>query len=126
MLRSIKILSIVLALNLIAGGTYAFAAQNTASENTAVFKTSMLLGYDVTGIIFDVNENDPTLVDAITFRIAPSHGSAKANSVKVQTKVDGPWAECSLMDDVLPARVATCTFESLAADDVTALNIVAR
>ena len=126
MLVNFKIISLVLAINIAAGGTYAVATQNTVPNGAAVYKTSMFFGYDVTGIIFDPNQRDPTVVDTITFHVAPSRGSAKANYVKIQTESSGPWTECSLVDDVLPARVATCPFGSLAAEDVTALNIVAK
>jgi hypothetical protein len=121
-----KVILLVLALNILVGGTYAFAAQDTVADGPVVYKTSMIFGYDVTGIIFHPNETDPTVVDTITFHIAPSNGSAKANHVMIQTETDGPWTKCSLVDYVLPARVATCTFESLAAEDVTALTIVAE
>ncbi len=126
MVVNFKAILLVLAINLVAGGAYVFADQKTVAASPAVYQTSMISGYDVTGIIFDVNDADPTVVDSITFHVAPSGGSAKANHVEIQTKTDGTWTECALVDDVLPARVATCTFKSLAAEDVTALNISAR
>jgi hypothetical protein len=126
MLAHSKVISLVLAVNLIAGGTYALAVQNTVADGSAVYKTSMVLGYDVTGITFDVRDTDQAVIDSITFHIAPSSGLAEASHVEIQTKADGKWTECSLVDDVLPARVATCTFESLAVEDVTALDIVAK
>jgi hypothetical protein len=124
MLLNFKVTSLVLAI--IAGSTYAFIVPNAVADRTVVYQTSMVFGYDVTGIIFDINDTDPTVVDMITFHIAPSHGSEKADHVEIQTETDGTWTECSLVDDVLPVRVATCTFGSLAAEDVTALNIVAK
>lgn len=125
MLVNFKAVSLVLAINVIVGGTYLFA-QNTVTDSEAVYETRMVFGYDVTGIIFELNDADPNIVDSVTFHVAPSNGSAKADHVKIQTKPDGAWTECSLVDDALPARVVTCTFESLAADDITELNIVAR
>ncbi len=83
----------------------------------------MVLGYDVTGILFDLDDTDPTVVDTITFKVAPSNGLAKASHVEIQTETDGTWTKCSLADDVLPARTATCTFESLTVEDVTTLDI---
>jgi hypothetical protein len=124
MVVNFKVLSLVLAILL--GSTYAYLIPDTVAGGPFVYKTSMFFGYDVTGITFDPNDADPTLVDTITFQIAPSHGSRIASQVKIQTETDGPWLECTLVDNVLPARVATCTFESLAADDVTALSITAR
>ncbi len=118
--------AILLVLAIAVGSVYAFLDQNTATNSAAVYKTSMMLGYDVTAIIFDVNDADPAAVDTITFRVAPSSGSMKANHVKIQTKPDGIWTECSLVDEVLPARTATCAFGSLAIEDVITLKIVAE
>jgi hypothetical protein len=120
-----KVVSFALAVNIIVGGVYAFA-QNTVADNSVVYKTSMVFGYNVTGVIFDLNDTDPNVVDTITFHVTPGNGSAKAKHVEIQTKADGPWTECSLVDGALPSRVATCTFESLTAEDVIALNIVAK
>ncbi len=105
---------------------YAFIVPNTGADSPAVYETGMVFGHDVTGITFNVNDRDPAAVDTITFHIAPSRGVAKADHVKVQTAPGGTWTECSLVDDVLPTQVATCTFGSLAAENVTALEIVAR
>jgi hypothetical protein len=124
MLLNFKVISLVLTI--IAGSTYAFIVPHTAADSPAVYQTRMVFGHDVTGIVFDVNDTDPAVVDTITFHIAPSHGSAKASHVEIQTETDGTWTECSLVDDVLPTSVAICTFGTLAAEDVTALNIVAR
>lgn len=120
MLGNVKTISLVLAINVLVGGIYALA-QNLTTDSKAVYETRMVSGYDVTGIIFDLNDTDPTLVASVTFHIASSNGLAKANHVEIQTKKGGAWTECALADDV-----ATCSFPSLAADDVMALNIVAR
>lgn len=124
MFANFKALSLVLVF--ILGSIYAFIVPNMDANSPAVYKTSPALGYDVTGIIFELDNADPTVVDSIIFHVAPGHGAAKADHVKIQTAPGGTWTECSLADEVLPARVATCRFGSLAAEDVTALNIVAR
>ncbi len=124
MFATFKAILLVLAIAL--GGAYALIDQNTATNGDAVYKTGLISGYDVTGIIFEVNDIDPAVVDTITFQIAPSNGSTKANHVKVQTMPDGKWTECALVDAVPPVQVATCTFKFLAAEDVTALKIVAK
>lgn len=124
MLTNFKTLALLLTLLL--GGMYAFITHNINADGLAVYKTNMFSGYDVTGILFDPNDADPTIVETITFHVTPSRGSAKVTQVKIQTESNGVWTECSLVDAVPPARVATCTFESLAAEDVTALKISAR
>ncbi|HMB25231.1 MAG: hypothetical protein ACM33V_02620 [Chloroflexota bacterium] len=121
MLGSVKAVSLVLALEVIAGGTFLFSTQNTTADDQAAYKTDMILGRSVTGIVFDLNDSDPTLIDAITFKVAPGIGSTQANYVAIQTEKGGTWTECSLAGEV-----ATCTFESLIVDNVTALDIVAK
>lgn len=117
------ILSFILVISILGGGIVALVTPDTDILTT--YKTSTFFGYEVTGVIFHVNDTQPELVDTITFQIAPSYGSAKADKVKIQTKPEGPWTECSLVDEALPVRVATCTFNSLTIDDVVALEITA-
>ncbi len=123
MLGHFKLIPLVLAINFAAGGIYAFATQNTDADSIPAYKTSTLPGYNVTGIIFDANDTDPTVVDSVTFHVAPAHGSVQANRVEIQTRPNGDWIVCSLAQAAPPTQVATCTFESLAAEDVTSLNI---
>jgi hypothetical protein len=68
---------------------------------------------------------DPTLVDAITFDIAPSSGSVVAAIVKLQTVTAGTWTDCGLAAGTAPSMSVTCTYGSLQLANVTALNIVA-
>jgi hypothetical protein len=119
MLASVKAVTLVLALEVIAGGAYLFSTQNTVADNTTAYKTDMVLGHNVTGIVFDLNDTDPTFIDAITFKVAPGMGAT--NQVRIQTEAGGAWTQCSLADNV-----ATCAFESLTVDDMTALDIVVR
>ena len=124
MLGHFKTISLILAVNVAVGGTFA-VAQNAIADRSASYKADMARSHDVTGITFDVNDTDPSFVDAISFNLAPGYGPTKANQVEIQTRKNGPWTECSLANDVLPARV-TCTFQSLAAEDVMDLNIVVK
>ena len=125
MFRNFKVLLLVLAILVIAGSAYAFAAQNTIADSAAGYKASVVPGYTVTNIVYDLDATDPTTVDAITFAIAPSSGSSVAALVKVQTSSGGAWTNCTLAAGVAPSMNATCTFGSLALEQVTALNIVA-
>jgi hypothetical protein len=125
MLRNFKVLLFALVIFAVAGSAYAFAAQNTVEDSAAGYKANVVPGYTVTSIVYDLDATDPTLVDAITFSISPSSGSAAAVLVKIQTETAGAWTNCTLVAAVSPAMDVTCTFGSLAVEDVTALNIVA-
>jgi hypothetical protein len=125
MLRNFKVLMLVLAVLVIAGSAYAFAATNTVPDSAAGYKANVVPGYTVTDIVYDLDATDPTLVDAITFAVAPSSGTVVAAIVKLQTATAGTWTDCTLVAGVAPSMSVTCTYGSLALVDVTALNIVA-
>jgi hypothetical protein len=79
----------------------------------------------VTDIVYDLDATDPTVVDAITFKVAPSSGSVVAAIVKLQTVTAGSWTDCTLVAGVAPSMTVTCTYGALNLADITALNIVA-
>jgi len=126
MFRNLKFLLIALFVIAIAGGAYAFAASNTVPDSTAGSGASTVGGYTVSSIVYDLDAANPTIVDAITFTIAPDSGTQKAVAVFVQTELSGNWTSCTLVDGTLPAVNATCTFGTLALEDVTVLNVVAN
>jgi hypothetical protein len=125
MFRNFKVLFGLLAALVIAGGAYAFAAANTVPDSAAGYKANVVPAYTVSGIVYDLDATDPTLVDAITFSISPSSGTVVAAIVKAQTETGGSWTDCDLVAGEAPAKTVTCTYGSLELADVTALNIVA-
>lgn len=125
MLRNFKVLLLALVVIGIAGGAYAFAAQNTIESSAGGYRASVVPGYTVTNVVYDLDGTDPTIVDAITFDIAPSSGSAVAAITKIQTADGGSWTTCTLSAGTAPSMSATCTFGALQLEDVTALNVVA-
>ncbi len=125
MFRSLKVLLIVLVVIVVAGSAYAFAAQNTVEDSAAGYKANVVPGYSVTNVAYDLDATDPTLVDAITFQIAPSSGTVIAAIVKLQTATGGTWTDCGLVAGTAPSMDVTCTYGSLQLINATALNIVA-
>ena len=126
MLRNFKVLLIALAVFVIAGGAYAFAAANTVPASSAGAGTSTVSGYTASDIAYDLDATDPTIVDAIVFTITPDVGTDKALAVFAQTEAAGAWTSCTLADGTLPAVTATCTYGALLLEDVTALNVAAN
>ncbi|MBK9602740.1 MAG: hypothetical protein IPO36_12995 [Anaerolineales bacterium] len=125
MFRNFKILLIVLVVIVAAGSVYAFAAANTVPDSAAGYKANVIPGYTVTNIVYDLDTTNPTLVDAITFDVAPSSGTVIAAIAKLQTATGGAWTDCTLVAGVAPSMEVTCTYGALDLIDVTALNIVA-
>ena len=125
MFRNFKVLLTVLVVIVVAARAYAFAASNTIADSAAGYAAKVVPGYTVTNIVYDLDATDPTLVDAITFDIAPSSGSVAAALVKLQTASAGAWTDCTLIAGVAPSMAVTCTYGTLQLANVTALNIVA-
>jgi hypothetical protein len=125
MLRSFKVILAVLSIIIIAGTVYGFAAANTVPDTNAGYAASVVSGYTVDSIVYDLDATDPTIVDAITFDINPSTGTNPALVVKLQTATGGAWTSCTLADGTLPEVHVTCTYGALTLASVTALNVVA-
>jgi hypothetical protein len=125
MFRNFKVLLIVFVAIIVAGSAYAFAATNTVPDSAAGYKANVVPGYTVSDIVYDLDATTPTVVDAITFKIAPSSGTVVAAIVKLQTVTAGSWKDCTLVAGTAPSMDVTCTYGALDLIDVTALNIVA-
>src|SRR3990170_6172670 len=97
MLSKFKILLIVLVVLVLASSAYAFAAANTVDPSAAGYAATVVSGYTITDIVYDLDAADPTIVDAITFNISPTTGSVVAAIAKVQTATGGAWTNCTLV-----------------------------
>lgn len=92
MLRNAKVLLTVMAIVVIAGGAYAFAATNTLPADADVGSgTTTVSGYTITSIVYDHVDTAPTTVDAVTFTIAPTD----AVFVQIQIDASGSWEDCT-------------------------------
>jgi hypothetical protein len=124
MFRNFKVLLIALLAIVVAGGVYGFAAANSVPASAAGYSASVVSGYTITNIVYDLNATDPTLVDKITFLAAPSTGTLVAALAKIQTVTAGAWTSCVLVAGTAPSMTVTCTTTGLPIADITALNIV--
>ena len=91
MLRNFKVLLIVLVVLVLAGGAYAFAAANSVDKSAAGYTANVVSGYTVSAIVYDLNTDNPTLVDNISFVIAPTTtGDPDAKTSAVCTPTVSP------------------------------------
>jgi hypothetical protein len=125
MVRTFKVMLVALVVLVLASSAYAFAAANTIPDSAAGYAATVVSGYTVSSIVYDLDATDPTLVDAITFSISPTSGTVVAAIVKLQTATAGSWKDCTLAAGTPPAMSVTCTYGALELVDVTALNVVA-
>jgi len=124
MARNLKVVLIVLAALVIAGGAYAFAAQNVVPDSAAGYGTSAVSGYTVSNIAYNLNATDASKIDTITFDLA---GTVVPSLVKVQTD-DSTWFDCSSgISGTESPWTVTCTYtpSGLSVASVTTLNVVA-
>ena len=118
MLRNAKVLLTVMAIVVIAGGAYAFAATNTLPTDADVGSgTTTVSGYAITAIVYDHVDTAPTTVDAVTFTMVPTD----AAFVQIQIDADGDWEDCvnttgSVVCALAPAYNVT---------DIDVFNVVA-
>jgi hypothetical protein len=125
MLRNFKVLLAVLAVIVIAGSAYAFAAANTVPATNAGYVASVVSGYTVDNIVYDLDDDIPTNVAKITFDINPDSSGNKAAFVQIQTTASG-WTTCNVSSATDKEVHAVCTPAStLALADVIKLNVVA-
>ncbi len=129
MVRNFKRSLTVLVILVLAASTYAFAAANTIEASAVGYAASVVGGYTVSNVVYDLQDTDPTIVDAIQFDINPTSGLAalEARVVMIQTAGGGTWLTCALVNGVPPAVAVTCTppANSLLVSAITALNISA-
>jgi hypothetical protein len=130
MFRNLKVLLIAVVVLVIAGGAYGFAASNTVQATSAGYSAQVVGGYTITGIKYNLNTDDRTQVDTITFDVAPTDlekGVAVA-LVDIQTStVSGKdtWTSCDPATAVDLVSHVTCTFSNLGLKDIESTNIVA-
>jgi spermidine/putrescine-binding protein len=126
MLRNFKVLLALLAVIVIAGSAYAFAAANTVPATNAGYVASVVSGYTVDNIVYDLDDDTPTNVAKITFDINPDSSGNKAAFVQIQTTTGGTWTTCNVSSATDKEVHAVCTPAStLAIADVIKLNVVA-
>ncbi len=125
------VIDVILALIvlIVAASFNVFASANTNDPSAAGYSASVVGGYTVTNIVYDLDDLNPTFIDEITFDINPSSGAAElaAEMVMIQTINGGDWKNYSLAPGVAPNVTVSCVFagDSLTAASTTALNISA-
>ena len=137
MKRNIRVLLVVLVVLALAGGVFAFAAANTIADSAAGYKAFEVDGYAITNVKYALDATTPTLLDYISFDIAPKDAvTAPAQTVLISTTGETQnfgTSKCVISGTT--TKIATCTFGSMveeiwtsapiAVDSVLALDVVA-
>jgi hypothetical protein len=97
MFRNFKFLLFVLAILVLAGSAYAFAASNTIEASSVGSGVSTVSGYAVTNVVYNFATNDPTEVTSIEFDLDKAAGTVKIqlDATAVTGDTDWDWATCT-------------------------------
>ncbi len=123
MSRNLKVLLFVLAVIVIAGSAYAFAAANTIPDNNVGSGVSTVSGYVISNIEYNFVAGDPTKVDTIEFDLDKPAGTVKIqlDATAITGDTDWDWTTC-----VISTLHVTCTpAATLLTADIKDLNIAA-
>jgi hypothetical protein len=115
--RTLKVLFVVMAVIIMAGASYAFAAANTVPATKAGDGSGAVSGYTVTNVVYTLNGSDPSTLDMVTFDL-----SAAAATVEVQlVATTGSWYSCTLDT----GTTWECDTTGLTASSIDQLRVVA-
>jgi len=120
MLRNAKVLLIALAVVVMAGSAYAFAAANTLDDTTIEvgYSSDTVAGYTIDNVAYDLDDSDPTQVNKVTFTIDPV--TATFIQVRVDASEVTAWEDC-----VNVTGTVTCTFSSpYAAANIDTFDVI--
>jgi len=91
-----KIILVVLVAILIAVG-FAYAAANTVPVTGAGDGTNTIAGYKVTGVHYNLDTTDPSMIASVDFMLSRLDTSSNpAETVKIQLLSGGSWYTCSI------------------------------
>ena len=119
MFRNFKVLLIALAVIVIAGSAYAFAAANTVPATKAGDGLGVVSGYTVTGIQYTLNATDPNTLDAVKFDLGAAAATGQVQAQIVATT--GTWYTCTLDT----GTVWECDTTGLVVSTIDQLRVIA-
>ncbi len=94
-----KLILVVLVAVLVAVG-FAYAAANTVPVTGAGDGSNVIAGYEVTGVRYNLDANDPSKIDSISFMLSRlNNDSNPAKTVSIQLIANGNWYGCSIQSN---------------------------
>lgn len=104
---------------LLAGAIYGFAAANTVPESGAGDGEGDISGYTASDITYTLNATDPTMIDAVSFSLAPSAGADDPVTVKAKlVSSSTTWFDCSLSGATWTCDTSAGSVTVLSADEL--------
>jgi hypothetical protein len=117
MFRNFKVLLFVLAILVLAGSAYAFAAANTVPNTKAGDGSGTVSGYTITSVDYTLNGTDPSTLDSVAFDVGAAATTVKVNLVAS----GGSWYDCTLDT----GTTWSCDTTGLTVSSIDQLRVVA-
>lgn len=94
-MKRVRRLTVVAVFAIVAVAAFGFAAANVVPESGAGDGDKAISGYTVTNVTYDLDGTNPSLIDEVSFDLAPSAGAGAATEVQVQLVTGGTWFSCT-------------------------------
>ncbi len=119
--RTRSIVAIILVIVLMVAA-YAYAAQNVVPVSGAGDGDEDISGYTVSLVTYTLDAADPSLIDAVSFNIAPTAGASPAREVQVKlVDTSTTWFAC----DESGAPAVTCDITGVTVISANQFRVVA-
>jgi hypothetical protein len=129
MLRNFKVMLTVLVVLVLAGGAYAFAAQNYVPAQTAGDGAAAVTGVNIDNIVYSLDRFggpfDEGFVDQVSFTVSPQNDGPQPSGVEIQLNSHmGEWFSCEQQGTSTTWACNTMGFYRMA--DVNQLRVAAH
>ncbi len=113
--RALRISLIIIVMFAVAGAASALAAANTVDTSAAGDGAGAISGFDVSGIVYDLDDANPRNIAQVTFDL-----DVTAADVMIQLDPAGDWYDCTVA-----GTDVTCTTTGATVESATNLRVVA-
>ena len=115
-----KTLAISIIILILAVAAFGYAAANIVPASGAGDGTGVVGGYTITDITYELNSDNPAVIDSVTFTVNPTGVAPPAYNVRISLD-NSTWSPLCARSS---APVFTCTF-TMNVVDIENLRVVA-
>ncbi len=117
----IGLVILLAAVGAIAGGIFASTAGNTVEDTRAGSGQASVSGYQVSNVHYEMDVNDPTVINEVTFTADPAPTSNSTIQVKLVSSSSN-WYSCTFAGAAVSCQT---TSPSISLSDIDELTVVA-
>ena len=123
----IRLVALIGAILLVAGGAYAFTASNTVPATNVGAGSGTVSGFTVTNLHYTLDATTPVNIDTLTFNVSPSIPSTGTGKATVQATLTSGGPNTYQCSTNTAGDTVTCatTSPQLTADKLSSVTVVA-